>query len=234
MSDVVDTRPGPVRIPWATSAESDELVAAWVAALGELEDVTRGRTANAGTYTYRYADLGDVLTTARGVLAKHDLAVSQVAVIEGREVAVTTTVFHRSGQWLVVEPLRLPAGQTAQQTGSAITYARRYAVMAALGLATDDDDGAAASTTQGEAEAEPEPEVRRLLNPGTAKAFLERAQAEDLNDDDVATIVEIATEGRTTKVEQAYADELPRLRVSFDNYLVHRLAQPSKPAEVEA
>jgi hypothetical protein len=41
--------------------------------------------------------------------------------------------------------LTLPVGKTAQATGSAITYSRRYALMAMLGLATEDDDGAAAA-----------------------------------------------------------------------------------------
>jgi hypothetical protein len=43
------------------------------------------------------------------------------------------------------QPLRLPAGKTAQATGSALSYGKRYSLMAALGLATEDDDGAAAS-----------------------------------------------------------------------------------------
>ncbi|RPH76049.1 hypothetical protein EHM76_00030, partial [bacterium] len=62
---------------WITSPDFDQVAAAFVAALGELKDVTRSRTANAGTYQYRYADLGDVLTDARGVLAGHGLAVFQ-------------------------------------------------------------------------------------------------------------------------------------------------------------
>lgn len=41
--------------------------------------------------------------------------------------------------------MRLPAGGTPQQTGSAITYARRYSALAALGLATEDDDGQSAT-----------------------------------------------------------------------------------------
>lgn len=42
-------------------------------------------------------------------------------------------------------PLVLPYGNSPQAAGSAITYARRYALVAALGLATEDDDGAAAT-----------------------------------------------------------------------------------------
>jgi len=41
----------------------------------------------------------------------------------------------------------MPEGKTPQATGSAITYARRYALLAALGLATEDDDGQTAAST---------------------------------------------------------------------------------------
>jgi len=51
---------------------------------------------------------------------------------------------HTSGEFLTHKPTRLPVGMDAQKTGSAITYARRYSLMAALGLATEDDDGASA------------------------------------------------------------------------------------------
>lgn len=126
---------------------------ALVAALGELVNVTRGEEANipgkdgkAG-YKYRYADLGDLLTGVRPILAKHGLAITQGVTNDGRSVAVVTTILHESGGSMVSEPLTLPGAGTPQAVGSAITYARRYQLMAVLGLASDDDDGQQAAQT---------------------------------------------------------------------------------------
>ena len=115
-----------------------------VKALGELQDVVKTQTAKAGSFSYSYATIADALGMARPILAKHGLALMQTAEVDGGEVIIRTTIMHESGEFLTHNPTRLPAGQDAQKTGSAITYARRYAMMSALGLATEDDDGASA------------------------------------------------------------------------------------------
>ena len=131
---------------WIDKSETIEaLSAALVKALGDIEDVTKGRTANAGSYSYSYADLGDVLRGARPALVANGLAVTQAAEVDGDDVVVWTTLLHSSGQFVTYAPMRLPAGKTAQNTGSAVTYARRYSLLAVLGMATEDDDGASAS-----------------------------------------------------------------------------------------
>ncbi|RPH74091.1 hypothetical protein EHM76_04145, partial [bacterium] len=160
-------------------------------------------------YQYRYADLGDVLTDARGVLAGHGLAVFQVALTGDDGVMVGTTVMHTSGQWLAFDPLRLPAGGTAQNIGSAITYARRYSVMAGLGLATDDDDGAAASRTI--------PGVPTLMSQANLDAFRDAAFA--LSDDEVRAVVRTATGDRTDDVEQVRGIEVKALRAALAEFL---------------
>jgi hypothetical protein len=95
-------------------------------ALAALDDITRTQTADTGTYTYRYADLGTILGAVRPRLAEHGLAVVQLVSsdLDRGAVLVSTQLRHCSG----------------------ITYLRRYSVLALLGLATEDDDGAAAST----------------------------------------------------------------------------------------
>ena len=127
------------------------LDAALVAALNEMPDITKGKSAKVemkggGHYSYSYADLGDVLTAVRPVLKKHGLAVLQDVTSPGSGVvAVATIIVHTSGARDVYGPLVMPAGGTPQALGSAITYARRYALLAALGIATEDDDGQAAA-----------------------------------------------------------------------------------------
>jgi hypothetical protein len=136
---------------WKHSETIAALSAALVAACGELTDVPKGREAKVqmkagGSYGYRYADLGDALQMVRPIMAAHGLAVVQNASSPNDDtVHVSTSIIHASGEWITFEPLALPVGRTAQETGSAITYARRYHLLACLGLATDDDDGAGAA-----------------------------------------------------------------------------------------
>lgn len=160
---------------WHDKSESiDALAPSLVQALGEMNEVARTRQANAGSYQYRYADLADALGMARPILAEHGLALTQTAEATDDQVVIWTTIVHSSGQFVTYAPTRLPAGKTAQNTGSAITYARRYALMAVLGLATEDDDGATASPRPEKAAVAPvkkstaprsheEQEIRRLL-----------------------------------------------------------------------
>jgi hypothetical protein len=126
-----------------------ELAAALVAAGGALKNVTRARTGDAGSYTYRYADLGDVLADVRPVLAEHGLAHVQLVETEpaGQVVAVRvrTMIVHTSGQALLSPTLHLLAPADPQRVGSALTYARRYSATTTLGIAGDDDDDAAAA-----------------------------------------------------------------------------------------
>lgn len=131
-----------------------ELYADLVAALGELENPTAAQTAEVetrtgGSFSYSYADLADVTDAERPVLARHGLAVIQpitTNLIAGT-VTIRTRILHRSGEEYDAGSIEFPVGQTAQQTGSVITYGRRYALLAALNLAARgaDDDGASAA-----------------------------------------------------------------------------------------
>ena len=124
-------------------AMAKDLVAAWA----ELSNVHRSKTAQAGSYSYSYADLGDLLDVARPILAAHNLALIQpLSRLASPVITVETMLIHTSGHYLSWF-FEVQAGQTAQQTGSAITYGRRYAALGALGMAAggDDDDGKAAS-----------------------------------------------------------------------------------------
>jgi hypothetical protein len=141
------TTPPSAAVSWVASEPSDAVIPAFVEALWEMEDVVKRNKVEAGPMRYTYADLADVLTEARPKLRKHGLALSQTA---STDHGVTTSLFHKSGQWIRFAPLKLvPAGGTPQHVGSAITYARRYSILAVLGLATEDDDGRAASVSPG-------------------------------------------------------------------------------------
>jgi len=92
-------------------------------------------------YKSKYAPLSDILNLARPILSKHGLSVLQSPSGDGQNVTVTTLITHESGEWIESEPLTLKADKaTAQGAGSAITYARRYALSAMLGISSEDDD----------------------------------------------------------------------------------------------
>jgi len=98
-----------------------------------------------------YSSLAGIIRLTTPVLAANGLAVSQVfEQQEDGSVALVTLLRHTCGEWLESRlPLQVEK-KTMQALGSAISYARRYSLMAVLNIATthDDDDGNAASQTK--------------------------------------------------------------------------------------
>jgi len=102
--------------------------------------------------SYTYADLSSVLDVCRSAVASHGLSFTQMPYTGEGTIGVETLLMHKSGQWIasrVEVPLEIaltkdgrPIMSPAQAAGSVITYLRRYALTAVLGLAQDDDDAA--------------------------------------------------------------------------------------------
>lgn len=196
---------------WESTSEKIDLVcAAFVAALGELEDVVKDRTADTGSYRYSYADLATATGMARPILAEYGIAVTQSATVAGRDVLVSTTIVHTSGQWLAYPALAMPGGNTAQQAGSALTYGRRYSLMTILGLATEDDDGAGAGTRQDAPQRAPEP----TYSPETTAVMAEVAA---LAGTDTARHIKAWANGRKLTLDAFEAD--PEWRGEVCNWL---------------
>ena len=97
-----------------------------------------------------YAALPEVVKTATPVLAEFGLAISQfISQGENGGDTLTTYLLHSSGQFIAHTMQLHLVKEDPQAQGSAVTYARRYSYMAALGLVADvDDDGNAASQPQ--------------------------------------------------------------------------------------
>jgi len=93
-------------------------------------------------YKSKYASLESVITTIKPILAKHGLSFSQLPDGAG----LKTILFHTSGETLEATMTLVVKEQTPQSQGSSLTYARRYALSAMLGLATDEDDDANEAT----------------------------------------------------------------------------------------
>lgn len=131
-----------------SSDQIDQLASALAAAQGEFPTVTKTKVARVptkggGEYSYRYADLPDVLAAVQPALTKHGLAVIALpdTAAEGKP-ALTTRLVHVSGQWIEATAELYLSQQTPQGQGSAITYARRYGLCGALNIAADEDDDA--------------------------------------------------------------------------------------------
>ncbi len=159
-------------MPLTSSTETDKIDEALAKARGEYLPIEKGRTADAGKFSYDYADLADVFLATSAALSKHGLGVVQDAWCVWGEntpsVFVQTKLTH-NGQWYLSSELELrvaPDGKmsTIQCIGSAETFARRYQTVAMLAVQPkgDDDDGHGAggsdATTEPKKERPPLPE----------------------------------------------------------------------------
>jgi hypothetical protein len=125
---------------------------ALVKAINAIEGVKKG-AANP-FFKSKYANLESVIEAAHDALSDNGLAVMQgPGPMDGNCITLTTRLVHESGEWIETD-FSLPAGKMdPQAAGSAITYARRYSLMAMLNMPAVDDDGEASmprSTKPGE------------------------------------------------------------------------------------
>ena len=144
------------------------------------------QTKAGGQFSYTYADLGDIRKQVTPILAKHGLAVAQSITTEGNSIKVATMVWHKGGWAEHFGPLALPGGGDPRDAGSAITYARRYALCAALNLSPEDDlDGAQAAPAPKQEEP-PKAEAPPAPDPAVEKSKVGvRAQLKTLIEDGV-------------------------------------------------
>jgi hypothetical protein len=97
----------------------------------------------------KYSDLASCWDACRKQLTDNGLSVMQTTDIVADTVVVRTTLAHSSGQWISgILPVRAK-DESPQAQGSGITYARRYALAAMVGLAQIDDDAEAAQGRTG-------------------------------------------------------------------------------------
>lgn len=126
---------------------SDTLAAispALVAAINAIEGVKKGASNPAFKGT-KYATLEAVIEAAHEHLAANKLAVLQgPGMMQGNALTVTTRLIHESGEWIETDFAIPLAKQDPQAAGSAVTYARRYSLMAMLNMPAVDDDGESA------------------------------------------------------------------------------------------
>ena len=140
-----------------------------------------------------YADLTSVIKVIKEPFAKYGLSFVQLPVTSagGNGVGVSTMLMHKSGQWLQSEYLLPMDKVTPQGAGSAITYARRYALQSLVGIPSVDDDSELAMYRN-----EPEP-----VEPPPAKRVSKK-----LAQDVVALVVASEISGETSELVEALAE----------------------------
>ena len=121
----------------------------------------------------KYADLATILKTVRPVLARHGIAIVQTTGITDAGGVILITALMWRGESIVGRYPVAPVKADPQGYGSAMTYARRYALQAIVGVAADDDD-------DGNAASAPKPSAPRIDETG---ALIERIRAcNDIDD----------------------------------------------------
>lgn len=139
-----------------TSENINELAAALAHVQGAMEPARMNATNP--FLKNKYADLGAVIESVRELLSSNGLSYVQMPGTPpaelGPAIALTTRLMHSSGQWLedtfiMIIPLDEKGKSIMQVAGSAISYARRYALSAMLGVVADEDtDGNGRNVTK--------------------------------------------------------------------------------------
>src|SRR5437868_11986187 len=148
------------------------IAAALAKAQGELTNPEKSliatiRSQFAGDRTFRYASLASALDIVRKCLGQHEIATVQTTAIDQDfgQIRLITLLAHASGEWISSDWPVCPVSEMAapQKMGAALTYARRYALFALVGIAGEDDlDGL-------EVLAEPASETPDDANPSSGK-----------------------------------------------------------------
>jgi hypothetical protein len=131
--------------------QKSESIASLAKALAQFQKEVKQPKKDADNpfFKSKYVPLDNVVDAINECGPKHGLSFTQWPTVhpENGRIGVTTMLLHESGEWMEFDPLYMNSEKdTAQGAGSVITYARRYSLSAAYGLASEtDDDGNEAS-----------------------------------------------------------------------------------------
>ena len=143
-----------------SDANRSETIGKLAAALSKFQSEVENPTKDSQGHNYKYADLANILNAVKQPLTNNKLSVCQMLGSSAQGISVTTILMHESGEY-IESMLSLPQEansrmSAAQQAGAVITYARRYALAACLGIAQQDDDAAKPTVSHQEG-AKPKP-----------------------------------------------------------------------------
>jgi len=103
----------------------------------------KNQKATGKAFQFAYADLAKVIETIKAPLNDNGIFFTQLVNKCEDGAVVETVLYHTSGEFISSEtPIHCYSDNDPQDFGKAISYSKRYALMAILGLPTEDDDGA--------------------------------------------------------------------------------------------
>ena len=136
-----------------TSDTIKELAEALATAQGEMESPEKTKEAvirsAKGNYKYKYADIADVLKCVKPVMSKYGLSHIQGTVLVDGHMVLRTRIMHKSGEFIESDYPVCATDNNHQSMGSAMTYARRYALSSMVGIAAVDDTDAQGAAQSG-------------------------------------------------------------------------------------
>lgn len=152
---------------------TDTIYTAYVKAFAEIEGAAK--QANNPHFRSKYADLSAVVDAIKPALIKHNLAFVQKPQDSDKGVSMETVLIHASGEEISLGTVFVPVDKNnAQGYGSAMTYARRYGLMASFGVPAEDDDGNAAAAAPPKRQEQSAP-TGKLDGPYPSKTALDKA-----------------------------------------------------------
>lgn len=185
-----------------------------------------------------YADLTSVWNAIREPLNENGLCVTQDAVTLNIGISVSTRLIHESGQWMEFGPLVVPlTKQDAQAVGSAISYAKRYALGACLGVVAEVDDDGNKATKAAKKEAKEEPKIEPFTEEQIDEWVDFWSLRYDIGDLQEYCSVRAKHFGHSVNVTVAELDVMSASKVSYniDTWLAKRdLAQKKRQEEIDA
>ena len=151
------------------------LASALVKFQSEVPVIPKNQTAkipmkSGGSYSYKYADLADIWEAIRKPLKDNGLAVTQFLKSSETTDYIVTKIWFNNGETEAQDFAIPTGGKTPQEVGSVITYYKRYALSAALGISTEEDDDGAS----GNSKPEPKPEPKKETPAESAKIETDR------------------------------------------------------------
>jgi len=184
------------------SKQIEQLAAALCKAQAEMAGAKK--TAKNPFFKSTYANLEEVIHCIRQPFADNGLSFMQFPLADEDRAGVETIILHSSGEWISNKLMLKCSKVDPQGMGSAIIYARRYGLQAAVGLPSEDDDGNAATGS---------PKAKSLkgvtaTQKGNVLALLAKA---DFDLDQTAKAISWSASGRTEKLDELTQPEAAKL-----------------------
>jgi hypothetical protein len=165
------------------SVNIDQIVPALIKAKASFKAAVKD--ASNPHFKSKYVSLDGVIDAIDAALLENGIVQTQPTLMVDGKTVLFTRLLHISGQWLGGEYPVHPIKNDPQAEGSALTYARRYALMGVAGIAPEDDDGNAASKASGK---QGKPQAREVAGTPTEGAW------EAMGADEQAFLMDIATQ----------------------------------------